>query len=91
MSHPLQELLDNDRRPDVVMMEMVLKGLSGEELVRQLKKIDKDVNVVVFTSSLSMKMKKRMVNLGVREYISKPITTIKLIKILFHKTKTIEK
>lgn len=56
---------------DLVILDLKVPGLSGEEVLSHLRKIDPYVIVVVYTNYLEPEVMKRLINLGVDAYINK--------------------
>ena len=56
---------------DLVILDLKLPGMSGEEALEGIRKLDPYVVVVVYTNYLEPLVMKRLINLGVEEYINK--------------------
>ena len=69
-------------KPDVVLMDVFIKGINGVEATRMIKEFDPYASIVVLTSSLNNKIKNEMTAMDVDEYLIKPVTKIQLINSL---------
>jgi DNA-binding response OmpR family regulator len=61
-------------RPDIIVTDVVIPDVSGEDLVRQLRASPKlrDIPVVVYTAQSDVHTLARLVRLGVRVFLIKP-------------------
>lgn len=67
-------------RPDVVLMDVVLPGLSGLELLSQMRRHRRlrDIPVITLTASRDRRTRLQILELGVTDFLSKPIDDIEL-------------
>lgn len=65
------ELADKER-PDLVILDLNLPGISGIEVLRRIKKVDENIEVIVITGYGTMKTVKTAMRLGAYDYITKP-------------------
>jgi CheY-like chemotaxis protein/DNA-binding MarR family transcriptional regulator len=77
-----RNLCESNNRPDVVLMDVFLKGLNGVEATRKIKDYDSSACIIVLTSSLDDKIKNEMTTIGVSDYLIKPVTKAQLINSL---------
>ena len=56
---------------DLVILDLKLPGLSGDEVLEGIRKVDPYVEVVVYTNYEDPLVMKRLINLGVEGYIKK--------------------
>lgn len=77
-----KKLRESNNRPDVVLMDIFIKGLNGVETTKMIKDFDPSACVVVLTSSLNSKIKSEMNSMGVDGYLIKPVTKAQLINSL---------
>ncbi|MDZ8052153.1 MAG: PAS domain S-box protein [Aulosira sp. ZfuVER01] len=72
----------------VVLLDMMMPEMDGAIAIRQLKKINPYVKIIVISGLLSNQNKREAANMGVRAFLSKPCTakellqTISAIKVL---------
>jgi len=64
---------------DLVVLDLMLPGLSGEEVLDQLRRIDSSLPVVVLTAKDSVPDRVAMLNAGADDYVSKPFSLTELI------------
>jgi CheY-like chemotaxis protein len=76
--------LVRERRPDVVIMDINLPGMSGYEATRKLKEWPetKDIPVIALTAAAMMGDRKRYADAGFYRYLTKPLRVDELLKTL---------
>ncbi len=70
----LHQLADRTEHYDLVMTDMTMPGLSGEDLLRESLRLRPDVPVVVCTGYSASMTPERAYGLGASGYLTKPIT-----------------
>ncbi|MBH2794634.1 response regulator [Serratia marcescens] len=70
---------------DLIILDLKLPGMLGDEILEHLRKIDSYVDVIVYTNYQDPPVMQKLINLGVDGYISKGATadlwdTVKKIK-----------
>lgn len=79
-------LLDNSfiQLPDILFLDLNMPRKSGFECLTEIKNIDqlKDIPIIIFSTSLDMKIVDSMYEKGVTYYIQKPGDFSKLKKII---------
>jgi two-component system phosphate regulon response regulator PhoB len=70
-----------DERPDLILMDWMMPGMSGVELTRELKAqaTTKDIPVIMVTARAEEEDKVRGLNVGCDDYVSKPFSYPELI------------
>jgi two-component system, OmpR family, phosphate regulon response regulator PhoB len=70
-----------DQRPDLVLLDWMLPGVSGIEFARELKKDEntRDLPVIMVTARAEEEEKVRGLNLGCDDYIVKPFSPSELV------------
>ena len=63
---------------DIFIIDLMLPKISGEELVKQIKKRYPNVFVVVLSSNVQSNVKERLYGCGIDLFIEKPLTLDKL-------------
>jgi len=70
-----------DERPDLILMDWMMPGVSGVELTRELKSqpMTRDIPVIMVTARVEEEDKIRGLNIGCDDYVSKPFSYPELI------------
>ncbi|HUP92128.1 MAG TPA: phosphate regulon transcriptional regulator PhoB [Solimonas sp.] len=70
-----------DERPDLILMDWMMPGISGVELTRKLKAqaTTRDIPVIMVTARAEEEDKVRGLNTGADDYLSKPFSFPELI------------
>jgi len=58
-------------RYDLIILDLKLPGISGDQVLEALRKIDSYVDVIVYTNYQDPPVMQKLINLGVDGYISK--------------------
>jgi len=72
-------------RPKIVLLDVQMRGLSGIETLKELKKIDQDAVVIMVTGVQSEDVKKEAMDSGASDYITKPLSLEYLEKVVLLK------
>lgn len=67
------------RRPDVVVSDMKMPGLSGLELLERIRQIDDELPVVMMTAFAAVETAVQAMKLGAFDYITKPFEGDELV------------
>lgn len=59
--------------PDLVFLDLVLPDMSGESVLRKIKKIDPDVLVIILTGHAGVESAVETMKLGAYDYLVKPL------------------
>ncbi len=59
-------------QPDLILMDMKMPGMSGLEVLRQLKKEAKELKVILMTAYGELEIIAEAMALGVADYVTKP-------------------
>ena len=76
----LQEL--QDRRFDVILLDLVMAGMNGAETFRQLRKVDPDVEVVIITAFADSTLMTEALQIGPFSIMRKPVVLEELRSLL---------
>jgi two-component system, OmpR family, phosphate regulon response regulator PhoB len=70
-----------DQRPDLILMDWMMPGVSGVDLTRELKlqATTRDIPVIMVTARTEEEDKVRGLNVGCDDYVSKPFSYPELI------------
>ncbi len=67
-------------KPDIVFMDIHMPGIDGIEAIRQIKAVNSEIVFVILTAYDFFDYAKEAINLGVSEYLLKPISKNKVIE-----------
>ena len=71
-------LLVHNAKVDLIILDLMLPGKSGDEIIKDLKKI-KDVPVIVTSAISDISKKLDLFNLGADDYVTKPFNNDELL------------
>ncbi len=60
-------------QPDLVLLDIMMPGMSGIETLKELKKIDPDIPVIMVTGVTDEAVAKSAIEFGAYDYVAKPI------------------
>jgi DNA-binding response OmpR family regulator len=66
-------------KPDVVLADKNLPGISGVDLIREIRKSNEDLGIILMTGYASAESAQETLNLGIDEYVQKPFDDIMLL------------
>lgn len=69
-------------RPDLVTLDITMPGMNGIEVVKRIKEIDQDANVVIVSALGQKHIVFEALQHGAKNYILKPITEDKLLSVV---------
>lgn len=69
-------------KPDIVFMDIHMPGIDGIEAIKQIKAISNDIIFVIITAFEYFSYAKEAINLGVHDYLLKPINRGKVVETL---------
>ncbi len=74
-------------RPDIVLLDMIMPGMEGTEVLKKIKEFDFDTSVVMVTVVAEQNKAKKTMELGAFDYITKPVNlgyleNVLLVKLL---------
>lgn len=77
----------NEERPHVVLLDVKMPGMDGIETLKKIREIDKKVGIVMITAVKDDEARRKCMELGAYDYITKPFSlkyleTVLLVKIL---------
>lgn len=77
-------------KPDIVLMDIRMPGINGIEAIKEIKKIYSDVEFVIMSAYEQFDFAKQSVELGVVDYLMKPVNKAKIISTLNKITKKLD-
>lgn len=80
----MQQLNDGILEPDLIFLDLQMPKITGQEFLTDIKKIDrlKDIPIIVVSTHSGDVMKQTMLELGAKDYITKPNSFSELVSIL---------
>ena len=69
-------------KPDIVLLDIALPGLDGISILKQLKKIDEDIIVIMISGLSGVRNVVTSIKLGAYDYLKKPFDTEELLIII---------
>ena len=73
----------NKEHPDLVITDIIMPDMEGIELIRNLRKLDKDLPVVVMSGNpTGQQFLKTAALLGAKSTLNKPFSTAELLNII---------
>lgn len=78
--------LARQRRPDVILLDVHLPGMTGEEVLDRLRQdpSTRDIATVVLTADVTPGLQRRLMAAGAREYLTKPLHVAHVLQIIDH-------
>ena len=71
-----------DKRPEIVLTDIRMPGLSGLEMIKKAREVLPDTIYIIFSGFNEFRYVKEAIGLGVIDYLEKPITVSDLQKVL---------
>lgn len=71
-----------DVKPDLIFMDIRMPGINGIDAIREIKSIYPQVEFVIISAYEQFEYAKEAVNLGVVEYLLKPLNRNKIVEII---------
>lgn len=69
-------------KPDIIFMDIRMPGINGIDAIKEIKHVHHEIKFVIISAYEQFEFAKQAVQLGVKEYILKPINRAKLNQIL---------
>lgn len=76
------ELCRNNKGIDLILMDIKMPGLDGYEATRQIREFNKEVVIIAQTAYALSGDRKKAIDAGCNEYITKPIEREELLKMV---------
>lgn len=78
-------------RPDIAFMDIQMPGINGIEAMKEIRENNKNIIFVVISASDKFDYAKEAINLGVLDYLNKPIERDSIIKVLHRAMQLIDR
>ena len=75
------ELADSFR-PDIAFMDIHMPGINGIEAIREIRKNNESLIIIIMSAYDKFDYAKEAVSLGVKEYLSKPVSKERIVEVL---------
>ena len=76
------DIVESGKKIDIILMDMKMPIMDGFETTREIKKINSNISVIAQTAYAQPREKTKCLEAGCEEYISKPIITRQLYKVI---------
>ena len=62
-------------KPDIVLLDVNMEGMSGLEVLKEIKAIDSAVKVIMVTVAADKEIRQKAEELGADDFVKKPLNT----------------
>ncbi len=69
-------------RPDVVLLDLVMKGMYGLEVLTKLRELDPDAKVVVVSADIQTSSQQLVEEAGAKAFVNKPFDRAEIVSAL---------
>ncbi len=69
-------------KPDIILTDIKMPGINGLDAIKEIKKVHSDVKIVIVSVYEFFEYAKQAVELGVSEYLIKPVKKVRLVDTL---------
>ena len=66
-------------RPDVVLLDLVMRGMYGLEVLHKLRELDADARIVVVTADIQTSSHELAEQAGAKAFINKPFDRLEIL------------
>lgn len=66
------------KRPEIVLTDILMPVMDGIRMAREIRKLDREARIIILTASSDTKRLLEAIDVGVNQYVLKPIDTEKL-------------
>jgi two-component system chemotaxis response regulator CheY len=67
-------------RPDVVLLDLVMQGMYGLDVLSKLKEMDPSVKVIVLSADIQTSSRQMVQDAGASGFLTKPATTEQILR-----------
>jgi DNA-binding NtrC family response regulator len=65
--------LAKKERPDLMLLDIKMPGMDGIEVLKKIKKMKKEIAVIMFTAYGTLETARKAMKLGAYDYVTKPV------------------
>ena len=69
-------------RPEIAFMDIQMPGINGIEAMREIRRNNESIVFIVMTAYDKFDYAREAINLGVKEYLNKPVQKSEIIRVL---------
>jgi len=69
-------------KPDVVLLDLVMKGMYGLEVLTKLRELDAEAKVVVVSADIQTSSKELVEQAGAKAFVNKPFDRAEILRAL---------
>ena len=69
-------------KPDLVMLDLVMRGMYGLEVLQKLRELDRDARIVIVSADIQMSSQELAVQAGARAFVNKPFDRAEILAAL---------
>ncbi len=80
----------DEEKPDIALMDIHMPGLNGIEAMQKIREKNKNIKFIVITAYNKFDYAKEAINIGVFDFISKPVAKATIIDVLTRAIKNVE-
>lgn len=62
-------------KPDIVLLDVKMDGMSGLDVLKEIKKFDQTIKVIIITVASDQETRQKASELGADDFIKKPLNT----------------
>ena len=70
--------LAKKEKPDLILLDIKMPGMDGLEVLRKIKKMKKEIVVIMFTGYGTLETARETMKLGAYDYVTKPVDLLLL-------------
>jgi Response regulator containing CheY-like receiver domain and AraC-type DNA-binding domain len=76
------ESVIHELRPDIVVVDLLLPGQSGVELVKKINNVNKDISFIMISACSNESLITEAYNSGIEFYLQKPINALDFTSVI---------
>ena len=78
-------------RPDIAFMDIQMPGINGIDAMKEIREANSHTVFIIMSAYDKFDYAKEAINLGVMEYLNKPVDREKIVQVLHRAMKSIDK